>query len=293
MEASAGRDVAATATAPVAVICGGGTLPFAVADSAVRQGRDVVLFPIRGWADPTGVVRYRHHWLALGQFGRGRRLAAAEGCRQVVFIGSVIRPALHEIRLDWQTIRLLPRIARLYRGGDDQLLSGIGQIFQEHGFSLIGAHDIASDIVVPPGPVGGLIPTADDNADIARGLAVLSALGPYDIGQAVVVARSHVLAVEAAEGTDNLLARVAELRKVGRIRSRAGTGVLVKAPKPGQDRRLDLPAIGPQTVAGVIRAGLAGLAVVAGGAIMAEPERVAAAADAGGVFVVGISPPSP
>jgi UDP-2,3-diacylglucosamine hydrolase len=209
----------------------------------------------------------------------------------VAFIGNVIRPALHEIRLDWQTIRLLPRIARLYRGGDDQLLSGIGRIFQEHGFALIGAHELATDIVVPCGPVGRLAPTPEDNADIACGLAVLSALGRFDIGQAVVVANNQVLAVEAAEGTDYLLARIAELKQAGRIRSQTKAGVLVKAPKPGQDPRLDLPAIGPQTVAGVIRAGLAGLAVVAGGAIMAEPERLAAAADAGRVFVVGVKAP--
>jgi UDP-2,3-diacylglucosamine hydrolase len=290
MVASADRNDAGDA-APVAIICGGGALPFAVADAALRGGRKVVLFAIKGWADPAHVVRYRHHWIALGQFGRGRRLAAAEGCRQVAFIGGVIRPALHEIRLDWQTLRLLPRLARLYRGGDDQLLSGIGRIFQEHGLELIGAHELAADIIVPSGPIGQLGPTPEDAADIARGLAVLSALGRFDIGQAVVVANNQVLAVEAAEGTDYLLARIAELKQAGRIRSRAGTGVLVKAPKPGQNLRLDLPAIGPQTVAGVIRAGLAGLAVVAGGAIMAEPERVAAAADAGRVFVVGVNPP--
>jgi UDP-2,3-diacylglucosamine hydrolase len=290
MVASAGQDDAG-GRAPVAIICGGGALPFAVADAALRQGRKVVLLGIKGWADPARVARYRHHWIALGQFGRGRRLAAAEGCREVAFIGSVIRPALHEIRLDWQTLRLLPRLARLYRGGDDQLLSGIGRIFQEHGFALIGAHELATDIIVPSGPVGGLAPTPDDEADIACGLAVLSALGRFDIGQAVVVANNQVLAVEAAEGTDYLLARVAELKQAGRIRSKVKAGVLVKAPKPGQDERLDLPAIGPQTVAGVIRAGLAGLAVVAGGAIMAEPERVAVDADAGGVFVVGVNAP--
>lgn len=289
MAASPGQNHAGDG-APVAIICGGGTLPFAVADAVVRRGRNAVLFAIKGWADPVRVARYRHHWLALGQFGRGRRLAAAEGCRQVVFIGSVIRPALHEIRLDWQTIRLLPRIARLYRGGDDKLLSGIGQIFQEHGFTLIGAHEVATDIMVPSGTIGRLGPTPEDSADIACGLAVLSALGPFDIGQAVVVANNQVLGVEAAEGTDNLLARIAELRQSGRIRSRTRTGVLVKAPKPGQDRRLDLPTIGPQTVAGVVHAGLAGLAVVAGGALMAEPARVAAAADAGRVFVIGVEP---
>jgi len=274
--------------APVAIICGGGTLPFAVADAAAMQGRRVVLLAIRGWADPARVAGYRHHWVALGQFGRLRRLAQAENCRDVVFIGAVIRPAIRGIRLDWATILLLPRIIRLYRGGDDQLLSGIGRIFEEHGMRLRGAHEVAPNILVPAGPIGRLRPSRRDEADIARGLGVLSALGPFDIGQAVVVADNHVLAVEAAEGTDNLLARVAELRKVGRIRSPGGVGVLVKAPKPGQDRRLDLPAVGPQTISGVIRAGLAGVAVVAGGAIMAEPEEVAAAADSGKVFVVGV-----
>src|SRR5579864_6508126 len=106
--------------APIAVICGGGSLPYAVADTALRQGRRITLFAIRGWADPSRVAHYRHHWIELGQFGRLRRLALAEGCRDVVFIGAVIRPALGDVRLDWTTARLLPRLAWLYRGGDDQ-----------------------------------------------------------------------------------------------------------------------------------------------------------------------------
>src|SRR6266487_2535292 len=220
---------------PLAIICGGGSLPFAVADAVARRGRRAVLFPIRGFGDPAAVERYPHHWIALGQFGRMCRLASAERCRDVVFIGNLIRPSLREIRLDWQTIRLMPRVARLYRGGDDRLL--------------------------------------------------------FDIGQAAVVASGHVIAVEAAEGTDAMLARVAELRRLGRIRYPVGVGVLVKAPKPGQDRRLDLPSIGPQTVAGVIRAGLAGLAVVAGGTIMAQPDAVVATADRGKIFVIGLPDP--
>ena len=131
-------------------------------------------------------------------------------------------------------------------------------------------------------------PSARDRADIGRGLDLLAAIGPFDIGQAVVVADNRVLAVEAAEGTDRMLDRIAALRREGRIGLADKVGVLVKAPKPGQDRRLDLPSIGPDTVEGVIRAGLAGLAVVAGGTIVAEPQTVATIADRNGVFVVGV-----
>ncbi len=276
---------------PLAIICGGGSLPFAVADAVLRHGRRAVLFPLRGFGDPAAVERYPHHWIALGQFGRMCRLASAERCRDVVFIGNLTRPSLHEIRLDWQTLRLLPRIVRLYRGGDDRLLSGIGRIFEEHGFRLLGAHEVAPEILVAEGAMGKRAPSEGDQTDIATGLAVLAAMGPFDIGQAAVVAAGHVLAVEAAEGTDAMLSRVADLRRLGRIRYPVGVGVLVKAPKVGQDRRFDLPSIGPQTVAGVIRAGLAGLAVVAGGTIMAEPEVVATAADRGKIFVVGVPDP--
>jgi len=276
---------------PLAIICGGGSLPLAVADAVARRGRRVVLFPIRGFGDAAAVERYPHHWIGLGQFGRMRRLANAEGCRDVVFIGNLIRPSLREIRLDWQTLRLMPRVARLYRGGDDRLLSGIGRIFEEHGFHLLGAHEVAPEILVPEGQMGKRAPSEGDQADIATGLAVLAAMGPFDVGQAAIVANGHVLAVEAAEGTDAMLSRVVDLRKLGRIRYPVGIGVLVKAPKVGQDRRFDLPSIGPQTVTGVIRAGLAGLAVVAGGTIVAQPEVVAATADRGKIFVIGIPDP--
>jgi len=127
-----------------------------------------------------------------------------------------------------------------------------------------------------------------DRADIALALDYLHAAGPFDVGQAVVVAGRHVLAVEAAEGTDAMLARVAEMRANGRVRAAVGTGVLVKAPKPNQDRRFDLPSIGPKTAEGVARAGLAGIAVVAGETIVAEPSELVAAADRANIFVVGV-----
>jgi len=270
----------------LAIICGGGTLPFAVADAVIKHGRRVVLFAIRGWADPKRIVDYPHYWAAVGQFGAFCRLARREGCRDVVFIGSMVRPAIWQIRPDFKTLRLLPRIFGIFRGGDDHLLKGVAAIFEEHGFRLVGAHAVAPEILMPEGALGRERPNDRDRADIAKGLALLSAASPFDVGQAVVVADARVLAIEAAEGTDRMLARVAELRESGRIAS--GRGVLVKAAKRNQDRRLDLPSIGPQTVESAARAGLAGIAVVAGSTIVAEPTRIGATADRAGLFVLGV-----
>jgi len=276
---------------PLALICGGGTLPVAVADAVIRGGRRVVLFPIRGWADPALVGTYPHCWLAVAQVGRFLHHARAEGCRDVAFIGTAVRPPFRMLRVDWEMLKLLPRVWRIYRGGDDHLLSGVLRIFEDRGFRVVGAHEVAPQILMPAGQVGSRGPTPQDLADIERGLGLLRAIGPYDVGQAAVVAVHHVLAVEAAEGTDSMLARVAELRARGRIPTPTGSGVLVKAPKPGQDRRIDLPTIGPRTVTEAARAGLAGIAIVAGEAIIAEPHAVAAAADKEKVFVYGIGKP--
>jgi hypothetical protein len=273
---------------PLAVICGGGSLPFAVADAVAKRGRRVVLFAIRGWADPQRVACYPHHWADFGQFGKFCRLARGEGCRDVVFIGSLVRPAIWQLRPDFKTLRLVPRIFGLFRGGDDHLLKGVAAVFEEHGFHLVGAHEIAPEILMPEGPLGRERPRERDLQDIAKGLELLDAISPFDVGQAVVVAEARVLATEAAEGTDQMLARVAELRRSRRIAPTSGRGVLVKAAKRDQDRRVDLPSIGPQTVEGAARAGLAGIAVLAGSTIVAEPDRIAEVADRERLFVFGM-----
>lgn len=270
------------------MICGGGSFPGAVAEAIVRHGRRPVMFGLRGWADPKVVERYSHHWIAIGQAGRLFRLARAEHCRDALLIGTLLRPPLWSIRLDWQTVRLMPRIARFFRGGDDRLLSGVASLFEEGGMRIIGLDEVAPEILVSKGALGHYQPTARDRDDIGYALKLLAALGPFDVGQAAIVADNHVLAVEAAEGTDNMLLRVAEMRKQGRVTIPPGRGVLVKAPKPGQDRRFDLPAIGGRTVENVAHAGLAGLAVAAGSTIIAETADVIAAADRAKIFLVGV-----
>jgi UDP-2,3-diacylglucosamine hydrolase len=277
---------AAQSRSPLGIVSGGGSLPFAVAEAAVRSGRGAVLFGVRGSAEAQRVAAYRHHWVGLGQMGRLCRLARQEGCRDIVFIGTTIRPSLWRLRLDLETLLVLPRLARMFRGGDGHLLTGVVTLMEERGFRVLGAHEVAPDILMPEGPLGHCQANDRARADIARGLALLRAIGPFDVGQAVVVADNHVLAVEAADGTDEMLDHVAEMRRKGRIRSSGG--VLVKAPKLSQDRRIDLPTIGPRTVAGAARAGLAGIAVVAREAILAEPDRMTQVADLERIFIVGI-----
>lgn len=276
-------------SSPVGLIAAGGAMPFAVADSLLARGTRPVLFAIRGACDATKVERFRHHWISVGQLGRATRLFREEGCRELMFIGSLVRPALSEIRFDVGTLRAIPQIWASFRGGDDHLLSGIGRIFEAQGFRMVGIKDVAPDLLMPEGAVTSARPDGRCEADIAKGREVLRALSPFDIGQAVVVIDGHVVAVEDIEGTDGLLARIARLREQGRIRVPAGRGVLVKAPKAGQDLRYDLPAVGPRTIEGAASAKLAGIAVAAGNAIAAEPQAMIAAADKDGLFIMGMA----
>jgi len=278
---------------PLAIICGGGSFPGAVADAVAARGRRPVMFGIKGWADPTVVGRYAHHWIALGQAGRFFRLAKAENCSEVLFIGTVLRPPLTALRLDWHTIKLMPRVIRFFRGGDDTLLSGVAGVAESGGLRVVGVKDVAPELFVPEGVLGRVRPSQRDDDDIDRALRLIATLGPFDVGQATVVADGNVIAVEAAEGTDHMLARIAELRRLGRVTAPPGTGVLVKAPKPGQDRRFDLPSIGPRTIELVARAGLAGLAVTAGSTMIAEADSAIAAADRERIFITGVREPNP
>ena len=275
-------------SSPIGLVAGGGVLPFAVADKLVARGIEPVVFALKGACDATPLSRFRHYWISIGQYGRLTRLLRSENCRDLVFIGTLVRPALSEIRLDWGTLRVIPRVLAAFRGGDDHLLSGIGGILERDGFRMVGIKDVAPDLLMPEGCLTRASPDENAAADIARGREVLHALSPFDIGQAAIVIDGHVVAVEDIEGTDGLLTRVARLRAEGRIRARTSRGVLVKAPKSGQDLRFDLPTMGPRTVEGAAAAQLAGIAIVAGNTIVVEPQAMIEAADAAGLFVTGL-----
>ncbi|WP_298257395.1 UDP-2,3-diacylglucosamine diphosphatase LpxI [Bradyrhizobium sp.] len=275
-------------SSPVGVIAGGGAMPFAVADSLKSRGLDPVLFALKGVCDPVAAERFRHHWITVGQIGRTTKLLRAENCKDLVFIGTLVRPALSEIRLDWGTLRVMGRIWSAFRGGDDHLLSGVGRLFEREGFRLLGVKEVAPDLLMPEGSVTRHVPDQNALTDIARGHEVLRALGPFDIGQAAVVIDGHVVGVEGIEGTDELLRRIAELRRAGRIRAPSGRGVLVKMPKSTQDLRYDLPTVGSRTIESAAAAGLSGVAVAAGNTIVVDAQAMIEVADAAGLFVTGL-----
>ena len=164
-------------SATLGIICGAGMVPLAVADAVTRRGRPVVLFALRGWADATAVKAYPHHWIALGQFGRICRIARQEGCREMVFVGGLVRPSIWRLRLDWGTLMQMPLIVRSFRGGDDHLLSGVGRLFEKGGFRVVGAHEVAPEITAPVGSLGRFGPNAAVEDDIGHGFALLADRG--------------------------------------------------------------------------------------------------------------------
>src|SRR6202165_3380269 len=174
-------------SSPIGLIAAGGVMPFAVADSLIARGVNPVLFALKGACDPAAVERFRHHWISVGQFGRAVKLFRAENCRDLVFIGTLVRPALSEIWLDWGTLRVIARVWAAFRGGDDHLLSGIGRILEQDGFRMGGIRDVAPDLLMPEGCITQVTPDQSAAADIARGREVLGALSPFDIGQATIV----------------------------------------------------------------------------------------------------------
>jgi UDP-2,3-diacylglucosamine hydrolase len=266
------------------IIAGAGTLPLHVAQRARTAGRDVFILGFHDLADP-GIDAFAHAWVRWGQIGRMLRLLRRHGCGDLVIIGSVRRPKLTSLRVDAGLIRHAPEIYRLTRGGDDAVLTRVVRFFEAQGFRVRGAHEIAGDLTAPAGTLTRTQARPEDHRDIEKALAILNALGPHDVGQAAVVARGYALAIEAAEGTDEMLRRCAGLRQWGLSYRH---GVVLKMPKPGQELRVDMPAVGPRTVELASDAGLSGLALAQGHVLLVEPQQLIATADRLGLFVLGI-----
>jgi DUF1009 family protein len=214
------------------------------------------------------------------------RTLRAEGCQRIVLVGSLRRPNLFRLKLDTGFFRHLPQLLRLFKGGDDAVLRRVARFFEGQGFDVAGVHEVAPRLLAPPGAFSAASPDATAMEDIRLGFRVARALGSLDIGQGAVVARQYVLAVEAAEGTDAMLRRCRDLNNWG-FKSRKG--VLVKAPKPGQDLRLDMPVIGPRTLELAAEAGLAGIAVAAGAVLLADQQELVEKAERFGLFLYGAS----
>jgi hypothetical protein len=264
------------------ILAGAGTLPARVVEACRVTERPFFVLAFEGETDPTTVAGAPHAWIRLGAAGDGFRILRENGVEELVMAGGIRRPSVASLRPDWRAARFFAKVG--YRAlGDDGLLSGVVKELESEGFRVVGVDAILPSILAPSGAFGRHAPDKQAEADIAHGLRLARAIGGLDIGQAVVVQQGIVLGVEAIEGTDALLARCASLRRGG------PGGVLVKAKKPGQESRADLPTIGVRTVGAVARAGLRGIAVEAGATIVLDLRGVADAADRAGLFVVGVT----
>lgn len=273
----------------LAIISGYGSLPIEIAKVAIGNGRSPYMIGIEGEAEP-GIEAFPHQTLPWGQIGRLFRLLKQFGITEAIFAGGVRRrPEFLKLKLDWGAVRSLPRVLVFMMGGDNTVLSGTIKIFEGHGVRIAGVHEIAPQLLAASGTIAGKKPAKQDLVSMRLAFQACKTLGQFDIGQACVAEAARVVAVEGVEGTDGMLERIVELRRVGRMPDEGKNGVLVKTAKPGQDLRADLPAIGPQTVAGVVKAGLKGIAVEAGHAIVLEREQTLAAAREAGIYIYGIS----
>lgn len=262
------------------ILAGDGDLPVKLVEVCRATGREIFVVVFNGESNPACADGVPHVWLDLGAVGSVIRALKEAECRDVVLAGPIRRPRLTSMRLDGRGAALVPRLLRAR--GDDALLTVVIDELEGEGFNVVGADDVFSGLLAAEGVLGARRPDAGEWDDIARGVEVVRAIGAIDVGQAAVVHDGYVLGVEAAEGTDALVDRVAALRRGER------GGVLAKLRKPGQDRRADLPTIGIGTIERAAAAGLAGIAVEAGETLVLDLEAVIDSADAAGLFLVGV-----
>ena len=284
-EPSVTANTATKIAGPLGIVAGRGSLPVFIADAASADNVPVHIVGIRGEADPE-IERFPHTWIKWGEVGKVFSALDKNGCNDLVIIGGVSRPDLKNVRIDLGALKALPFLLSLRKGGDDHILSRIVRFFEQKGYRVHGAGDVLPELLVPEGPLSRRTPSADDKADMALAFKVVRTLGALDIGQAAVVANGYVLAVEAAEGTDAMLERCADIKRRGRSHG-TGKGVLVKAPKPGQEERVDMPTIGPETLLKAAEAGLAGVAVAAQHVLIAEYNRTIEIANERKLFLYG------
>lgn len=276
---------------PIAILAGAGQLPIQLLSHLERTGQDVRILAFRGFAE--GELQRRAH-ATVDLLDLKTIMSTLEGWRPqaVSLVGAVRRPGFSALLSAYSLLRNRHEVREVIARGDDQVLRGAVMLLEERGHRVVGAHELAPDLVAPRTLTGARQPGDDDHGAIAFGLELLVSLSDFDIGQGAVVDRRHVLAIEGPEGTDRMIRRVRSLRQSWfGLRRREEGGVLIKAAKRGQDLRVDMPTIGPRTVAEAAKAGLSGVAVGAGSTFVLEQEETLRTADRLGLFLIAVDLP--
>lgn len=273
------------------LIAGGGNLPVEIAQYCERAGRPFFIVRLKGFAGEE-IARFPGEDIGIAELGKCFKALKRAGCKAVTLVGTVDRPDFKSLTPDLRGLMALPGVIAAARQGDDALLRQLLGEFEKEGFVVEGAHEVMGDLTLSAGPLGAVTPSDEQMADVQHALRVARAIGQLDVGQGAVVCDGLVLAVEAQEGTDAMLRRVAELPRNIRGTADAPRGVLAKAPKPIQETRIDLPTIGLNTIQRAAQAGTAGVAGEVGRLLVLDREAVIALADELGIFVVGVEPSS-
>lgn len=272
------------------MIAGGGDFPPQLAGILAAHGEPPYIAALDGAADPAAfgegadLRTYR-----LGQLGSLLEELRRRSIVDIVMLGALPRPSFSSLRPEVSTLKYMPHFAKAFLGGDDHLLRGVVRFFEMQGFRVHGPAEIAPEMTAPRGALGRRRASPEQRAELERGFALLAALSPFDVGQAAILADHRVVAIEAAEGTDAMIRRVADLASRGRLKIGKGDGFLVKVPKTGQDLRVDMPAIGLDTLRNIAEAGLSGIGVRAGEVLVGDRAALGRQADELGLFVEGFA----
>ncbi|MDC0737072.1 UDP-2,3-diacylglucosamine diphosphatase LpxI [Cognatishimia sp. SS12] len=259
----------------LAILSAKGGLPVALA----AAHPDALIFTLQGVDHDHSCATIEHRFDRLGDMITDMK---TRGVTEVVFAGAMIRPALDPAQFDELMQQIAPELMKAFQSGDDALLRFIITLFEDRGIAVRGAHDLLPELTANPGLIAGPEPDVAQLDDAKKAAEILRTLAPMDVGQGAVVAAGLCLGIETLQGTDALLRFVAETP----ASLRRGKGVLVKAPKAGQDLRVDMPAIGTQTIDGLAAAGLAGIVIAAGRVLLVDRPAIEARAAACGVFVL-------
>lgn len=276
-----------TAKHVIGLIAGSGDFPREIAEAIVASGQSVFILGLRGFAE-RGLRRFPHAFVDMLDPEQAIRILKQHAVRDIVLAGGVNRPGPAALFSIYSAYRHRDELRKLFNRGDDHVLRGVTAFLEDNGFRILGVDAVAPSVLAPSGAIGSIAMPDDCVASVERALSLLSDLGRYDVGQGVVMAGERILAIEGPEGTDAMLQRVHDMQRAKRVKLGHDSAILVKMAKPEQDRRVDLPAIGPKTIRSAMRAGLAGLVVAAHEVVLVERRKLQAEADQAGLFVVGV-----
>ena len=266
------------------IIAGNGLLPSEIINYCKLYSRPYFVIAIKGQTEPRLVQDdIPHEWMRLGEAGNIIKSLRLQNVTQLVMAGSIIRPSLKDLNPDIWTVKFFAKTGAAVLG-DDGLLSSLCKVLHEQeGFDIIAPDELLPELVTKEGIYGIISPSDENKRDILTGVTAALELGSRDLGQAAVVRNREVIGLEDWRGTDSLL------KDINPSSDAKPNGVLVKVAKPNQDRRIDLPTIGPNTIINVENSGLCGIAIQSGSSFILDKKYTVESADKRGLFIFGVS----